>query len=162
MSTSRTRCLILACGNSLRSDDGIGPWLADWARQRFKPNPEIQIISRHQWTPELAEDIAHAGSVLFLDCSAASAPGTISIIQVQPASAPATLATHHLGAPELLALANELYSSPPRAAFLLTVGAGSLELGETFSQPVLNAIPLACEKLEEAITNLLARNSHAN
>jgi hypothetical protein len=44
----------------------------------------------------------------------------------------------------------------PRTAQLLTVGAGSIELGETFSQPVLDALPLACAKVEETITRLLA------
>ena len=162
MNTSRTRCLILACGNTLRSDDGIGPWLADWAQQRFQSNPQILIISRLQWTPELAEDIAHADTVLFIDCSANSAPGAISVIEVQPPSAPSTPTTHHLGAPELLGLARDSYNSPPRAAFLLTVGAGSLELGEKFSQPVLDAIPPACARLEEEITLLLTKNPHPN
>jgi hydrogenase maturation protease len=162
MTQPKPRCLILACGNTLRSDDGIGPWLADWAEQRFQANSDIHIISRHQWTPELAEDVAHAESVLFIDCSANSTPGSISLIEVQPATGPSTPATHHIGALELLGLARDLYNSQPRAALLLTVGAGSLELGELFSQPVLDAIPLACKKLEEAITNLLAKNPRAN
>ena len=54
------------------------------------------------------------------------------------------LATHHLDAPELLALGQELYGSLPLAAMLLTVGAGSTELGEEFSDPVEAALPRAC------------------
>jgi hydrogenase maturation protease len=64
-STSQIRCLVLACGNTLRGDDGIGPWLADWARHRFSDQAGFRAISRQQWTPELAEDIARAESVLF-------------------------------------------------------------------------------------------------
>jgi hydrogenase maturation protease len=162
MTQPKPSCLILACGNTLRSDDGTGPWLADWAEQRFQDEPTIEVIRRHQWTPELAEDVARAESVLFIDCSAESAPGSISVIKVEPASTPSTLATHHVGAPELLQLASELYKSLPRAALLLTVGAGSLELGEQFSQPVLEAIPLACAKLEEAVTQLLSAQTPGN
>jgi hypothetical protein len=53
-------------------------------------------------------------------------------------------------------MAQELYGSLPRRAQLLTVGVGSTELSEEFSQAVLNAIPLACAQLEQAVTELLA------
>jgi hypothetical protein len=74
-------------------------------------------------------------------------------LEVAPTSSTEGLATHHLGAPELLALARDLYDSQPRGASLITIGAGSIELGETFSEPVLDAIPEACRLLEETILN---------
>jgi hydrogenase maturation protease len=150
------RCLILACGNTLRSDDGVGPWLADWAEQHFSNQPEIRIISRQQWTPDLAEDIAQAKSVLFIDCSVESDPGSIHTQEVHPSSIAEGIATHHQGAPQLLALARELYNSLPRQAVLLTVGAGSTELGEEFSADVAAALPAACKLLEETVLRLLA------
>ena len=140
MALTMPRCLILACGNTLRSDDGIGPWLAEWAEDRFRSEAGLRVLARQQWTPELAEEIAHSESVLFIDCSAESAPGLVAIIEIQPSAPTPGLATHHLGAPELLTLARELYDSLPRNALLLTVGAGSIELGEEFSEPVLDAI----------------------
>ena len=151
----KTRCLILACGNTLRGDDGIGPWLAQWAEERFDGEPGVRVLSRQQWTLELAEEISTAETVLFADCSAADAPGSVSIVEVQPAAVEG-LATHHQGAPELLGLALKLYDSLPDTALLMTVGAGSMELGEEFSRPVLDAIPLACAKLEETVMQLLA------
>jgi hydrogenase maturation protease len=151
---SVTRCLILACGNPLRSDDGVGPWLAAWAEERFREQPDVRVISRQQWTPDLAEDIAAADSVLFIDCSIESAPGSIQLVPVEPNPQTATLATHHLGASELLALARELYGSLPRKALLLTIGAGSTELSEKFSDPVQAALPNACEMLEKLILGL--------
>jgi hydrogenase maturation protease len=156
MSQSLPRCLILACGNTLRSDDGVGPWLADWAEQHFCNRPEIRILSRQQWTPDLAEDIAQAESVLFIDCSIESPPGSVHVIEVHPDSGTEGLATHHQGAPQLLALARELYNSLPRQAMLLTVGAGSTELGEEFSGPVTAALPAACKLLEDTVLRLLA------
>lgn len=155
MNSTPTQCLILACGNTLRGDDGIGPWLAEWALERFADNPRVSVISRHQWTPELAEDIAAAETVIFLDCSTESAPGSISVLEVHPSSPSESTDTHHMSAAQLLALAHELYNSLPRVAFLLTIGAGSTELSEQFSQPVLDAIPAACAKLDEAIAKLL-------
>jgi hydrogenase maturation protease len=116
----------------------------------------VRIISRQQWTLELAEEIAAAESVLFVDCSVAVEPGWVSVVDVEPAAETEGLNTHQQGAPELLALARDLYSSLPRTAVLLTVGAGSVELGEEFSAAVLDAIPMACARLEETVTRLLA------
>jgi Ni,Fe-hydrogenase maturation factor len=66
------------------------------------------------------------------------------------------MAAHHLGAPELLALGRELYHSLPQNALLLTIGAGSTELGEVFSDPVSAALPGACTLIEETVLRLLS------
>jgi hydrogenase maturation protease len=159
MRQPKTRCLILACGNTLRRDDGIGPWLAQWAQEKFRGDPTIRVIYRQQWTPELAEDIAGAESVLFIDCSIESEPGSVRLIAVEPSAPTQGMATHHQGAPELLALARDLYISQPAKAVLLTIGAGSTELGETFSEPVLDAIPKARALLEDTVARLLSKQS---
>lgn len=151
MTQSTVGCLVLACGNTLRSDDGVGPWLAEWAEEKYRENPAVRVISRQQWTPDLAEDIAGATSVLFIDCSVESAPGYVRLICIEPSAQTQGLATHHQGAPELLALARDLYNSLPAKAALLSIGAGSTELGEQFSEPVLDAIPHACGLLESTI-----------
>jgi len=130
--------LILACGNTLRSDDGVGPWLASWAEERFADEPRVRVISRQQWTPDLAEEIAAAESV-------------VQLRPVEAAAARPGLATHHVGAPELLALANELYSAVPERAWLLTIGAASIELGEELSSTVKSALPEAQAALEKAV-----------
>jgi hydrogenase maturation protease len=155
-------CLILACGNTLRSDDGIGPWLADWATEKFRTEPAVRVLSRQQWTPELAQDIADAKSVLFIDCSAESAPGLVKLVPVDPANEPPGLATHHMGAAQLLALARDLYSSLPQGAWMLTVGAGSTELGEEFSAPVNAALPEIFQLLEETVKHLIANPALSN
>lgn len=148
-------CLILASGNTLRSDDGVGPFLAEWAEGRFQPDARVQVISRQQWTPELAEDVSRAESVLFIDCSIEAAPGSVDLMPVLPAETPEVLATHHLGAPELLALSWDFYRSLPANAQILTIGAGSIELGETFSEVVQAALPEARRTIEETVQRLL-------
>ena len=69
MKLTKARCLVLSCGNTLRGDDGIGPWLAEWAEERFKDEAGVRVVSRQQWTPDLVEEIAEAETVLFVDCS---------------------------------------------------------------------------------------------
>jgi hydrogenase maturation protease len=156
MCLTPARCLILACGNTLRGDDGVGLWLADWAEQRFRTEPRMRVLAHQQWTPELAGDIADAESVLFIDCSVASAPGSLNLTPVAPASDQQGLATHHQGAAELLALARDLFNALPRQALLLTIGAGSTELGEVFSSAVTAALPDACRLIEETVLHFLA------
>lgn len=157
--TNPLSCLVLACGNPMRGDDGVGPWLADWARKQFPDQPGFRVLSRQQWAPELAEDVARAGSVLFIDCSVESLPGSVHLAPVEPNARASRLATHHLSAAELLTLARELYASLPREALLLTVGAGSVELGENFSDALRAALPEACRCVQETILRLLQGDS---
>jgi hydrogenase maturation protease len=156
MTQPTPRCLILACGNTLRGDDGVGLWLAEWAEQRFSVQPGVRVIADHQWSPELAEDVARAQSVLFIDCSLESEPGSLHLIPVAPAPGGPEHSTHHLGAAGLLALGRELYSSLPREALQLTIGAGSIEFGEKFSPAVTAAQPDACKLIEETVLRFLA------
>jgi hydrogenase maturation protease len=155
MSLTPARCLILACGNTLRRDDGIGLWLAEWAEKRFAEQADLRVIADHQWTPELADDVAHAESVLFIDCSIEAHPGSVRLRPVEPAAGSRILGTHHQNAAELLALGRELYSSLPVKSFLLTIGASSIELGEGFSEPMEAALPEACRLLEETVLEML-------
>jgi len=157
MTNFKARCLILSCGNTLRSDDGIGPWLSEWARERFSHEPGVEVITRHQWTPDLAVDLSAAETALFIDCAIDIGPGEIQLKEVAPASADAILGSHHTDAPALLGLAEAYYSIAPRRALLLTIGAGSIELGETFSAVVQQALPAAQTRLEEAVASLLDR-----
>jgi hydrogenase maturation protease len=155
MSAPSVRCLILACGNTLRSDDGVGPWLAAWTEERFASDPAVRVLSRQQWTPDLAEDVAHAESVIFIDCSVESSPGEVRLCPLEPSPAGPGLASHHVGAAELLALGQELYDSLPRSASLLTVGAGSTEIGERFSKKMIDALPEACKLIERTVRDLI-------
>jgi hydrogenase maturation protease len=154
--TTTVKCLILACGNTLREDDGVGPYLAEWAELRFVAESAVRVLIRQQWTPDLAAEIAEADSVLFIDCSVLSDAGSVELLRLEPVAAGPGLATHQVHAPELLALSRELYDSLPRQALLLSVGAGSTELREGFSAPVTAALPEACGLLEKTVMQLLA------
>jgi len=153
--TTPIRCLILACGNTTRSDDGVGPYLAEWAAERFRNNADVRVVSRQQWTPELAEEVAAADSVLFVDSSVSSTPGHVRLIPVEAKAGNSGVATHHLDAHELLGLTQALYGSRSAHAMLLTVGTGSTEFGETFSERVEAALPRAQGILEEAVLRFL-------
>ena len=84
-----------------------------------------------------------------------ASPGSVRLTAVEPGTNALGLATHHLNASQLLSLTKELYGAVPRSSLLLTIGAGSLELREGFSEAVQAALPEACARLEEAVLEVL-------
>jgi hydrogenase maturation protease len=153
--TLSAQCLILACGNTLRKDDGIGPFLASWAEERWRNDPRVRVLCDHQWTPEMAEEVAGTETVIFVDATLDQAPGQILMRELSPVPMKPGLVTHHLGAAELLGVAQDLYGIQPRRACLMTIGAGNIELGEGFSPSVQNAVPDAQKALELTVNQLL-------
>jgi hydrogenase maturation protease len=157
---ANAQCLVLACGNTLRGDDGVGARLAEWAEERFRNDPQVRVIARQQFTPELASDVAVVDSVLFVDASVKTPPGRVRLIpvssRVDGSEDGSALPSHHVTPSQLLGLARSLFGGIKSHAMLLTVGAKSVELGETFSDPVEAALPRAQGVLEKAVLRFLA------
>jgi len=142
--------LVVGYGNALRSDDGVGPAVAEAvaADPRFAG---VTVLARHQLTPELAIDVSQAGLVVLVDAGHGQRPGAFSIEPLEPSGTGAGSSSHHLDPATLLALAAELYGPVP-GAFSIRVGAGSLELGDRLTPAVAAAVP----DLVEAIAGLIA------
>lgn len=60
--------LIIGYGNNLRSDDGVGRYLAEIIEQQQLPL--VKALSVHQLTPELVLEIADSQAVIFIDAIA--------------------------------------------------------------------------------------------
>jgi hydrogenase maturation protease len=144
--------VVLACGNTLRGDDGIA-WHIGAALQHDVADPGIKIVLTHQLLPEHAELLAAADQVVFVDCSAVAEPGVVSTIPITPAQVLPRIFTHHLDPASLLKLAQNLYGHIPSRAVAITVGGQSFELNEQLSKPVSAAIPLAVEAVRRAYVN---------
>jgi len=145
--------LVLACGNSLRGDDGLGPAVAGFLLAGFC-DPRTKIVASQQWTPELAEAISRADLVIFLDASVSLPPGKIRLQSIQPAiSAPRSL-THSTTPEGLLTLAKQLYGNVPESAYLLTVGGESFEQPERLSHPVRQAIPVVLTQIKALLSGV--------
>ncbi len=71
--------LIIGYGNEIRGDDAVGPRIAalvnDWKL------PAVTALAVHQLPPELAEPIAAAQQVVFVD---ASADPNVREVQTRP------------------------------------------------------------------------------
>jgi hydrogenase maturation protease len=148
-----TRALVLACGNSLRGDDGAALHVA---RELGSGLCELEtaIHSSTQWTPELAESISAADVVIFVDASAVVPPGVVQTRKVSPIpDAPGSL-SHRTSPAGLLALAKRVYGMIPSRAFLITIGAKSFELSEELSEPVRLAIPEVIERIKAILSGI--------
>ena len=75
--------LIVAYGNPLRGDDGVGWQAAILLSRELKD--QVQVLTRHQLTPELAETLSEASRVIFIDAAAQGPAGQIQCCSIQRA-----------------------------------------------------------------------------
>jgi len=135
--------LVIGFGNELARDDGLGPCVAravaGWGL------PGVAAVSVHQLTPELAEAVADADVVLFVDAAVGDG---VCVRPVESAARWSALG-HTSGPAELLALAEALYGRWPRA-WLVSVSAQDLGFGEGLS-------PAAARGMAEALRHIRRR-----
>lgn len=112
--------LIVACGNSLRRDDGVGLLLAEkLERLCLVRRSNVQRITVQQLTPELADIIAGAevSDVVFVDTgviTTANDKPNIQVQQMSPGNASPS-SGHHMDPSALMLYACCLYDKRPRA-----------------------------------------------
>ena len=144
------RRLVLACGNTLRGDDGVG-WHIAAGLENDPSHSADQFVVTRQFLPEHAELISQADVVVFIDCSAQAAAGQIETIPIAPAQQLPGNLTHHLDPASLLRLALDLYGKMPSRSTAITIGGNFFELSEEMSAPVHAAIPAAMLAVQQAL-----------
>ena len=120
--------LIIGYGNTLRRDDGVGPKVAEAVAALALPG--VSTLACPLLTPELAEPISQAGTVIFVD-AAVDAPREVQCRKLLPADT-SQLVAHAASPATLLALARDVYSRVPNA-WLITVPAEDLGIGDDLS-----------------------------
>lgn len=143
---SKTPWLVIGYGNTLRSDDGIGPRVVE-AVEEFEL-PGVRTLVRVLLTPELAEPISQARRVIFVD-AAVGPSSEIQLRSLSPAASSQVMA--HAAAPStLLALARDVFGSAPEA-WLLTIPAENLEIGEELSAKARRGFARAVQTITELV-----------
>ncbi len=94
--------ILIAVGNTLRRDDGV----AHRVLELLEPPPGVVFRSCHQLTPEMAEEIAPADTVIIIDADVA--PGEPRLEKVEERSD--NPLTHVVRPAELVALSRSLFS----------------------------------------------------
>jgi len=140
--TAPANLLVIGYGNELRSDDGVGPKVAaavnEWSTTR------VRALACHQLTPELAEPIAAARQVVFVD-AAADSSGSVELRPINPIDG-AEVMTHSADPRWLLGLAKQVFGCCP-PAWSLNIPTANLDFGEQLS-------PLAREGLQIALVKI--------
>ena len=149
--------LVVGFGNPLRSDDGFG-WHASRLLAEALAGQDVEVITCHQLTPELAERLSHCVLAVFLDADCEGAPGEIHACELLPEALPPQAFTHTCTPPGLLASAEQLYGRRPQA-FAITVSAQTFEFGETLSPVVAAALPKAVEQVSRLVVVAKAKRS---
>ena len=143
--------LIIGFGNSLRTDDGVG-WHIAQELMRSIDSPGVEIISCGQLTPDLAEPIGRAQTVIFIDAAQQGPLGQPTWERVTPVPIPDNF-SHQLSPAALIALARDLYGSSPEAT-LVTIAAESFAFGESLSPRVAVQVPRLVADIRDFIAHL--------
>lgn len=153
--------LVIALGNTLRGDDGVAWQIAEALRNQILDSA-VEIVSAHQLTPELADSIRQAETVIFVDAACDLPPGQIRCESVSPATVMQGGLSHSLTPAMLLSLVRNLYGTLPKTTMLLTVGASCFDLSEELSPPVALAVPQAAQKIQSFIEKKTSTCALAN
>ena len=156
------RVLVAGVGNVFLGDDGFGVALAGrLARQRLPPG--VDVIDFGIRGMDLVYALQRGYDVaVFLDATPrGEPPGTLSVIEVDPAEGEASLDTHGMDPVKVLGFARALGPVPPRILVLgcepaVLVDEGSEDVLVELSPPVEGALDeatrLAASLLEELTT----------
>jgi len=153
---TRPTTVILAWGNTVRTDDAVGVAVAERLRAAFAGDPAVEVHVRTQLGPELAEVLARAGRALFIDAHVRPDGEAVVLERLQPARGAEVGLNHQVPPEHLLALAAWLYGRAPEA-HLLTVRAHDTTFGETLSPKTARWVDEAVERATELVNGTARR-----
>jgi hydrogenase maturation protease len=141
--TQTARTLVLGYGNTLRSDDGVGPLVAETIAGLQLPG--VATLVAGLLTPELADPVSRAGTVVFVD-AAVDAPREVQLRPCAPAESSQIMA-HAADPKTMLALARDVFGHAPQA-YLLTIPVENLAIGEDLTPFARMGVARAVELIQ--------------
>jgi len=135
--------LVIGYGNTLRSDDAVGPKTVEAVAALHLPG--VQTLVCGLLTPEIADPIARARRVVFVD-AAVDAPRQVLLRPLQPADSSQIMA-HAADPRTLLALARDVFGRAP-TAWWLTIPVENLAIGETLSALAQQGLQTALAQIQ--------------
>lgn len=145
---------VICVGNLARSDDAVGPLIAEELGRRPLPVP---VHLSNGEPGELLDLWSHLQRVVVVDAvvTGQGEPGTIHVMNasIDPLPVVSHASSHGIGLAESIELARSLHQLPPDVR-LVGIEAGSLEAGTELTIAVREAIP-------DAVTQVLFEIQHA-
>jgi len=139
--------LVICIGNKARGDDGAARLVGELLEDVVPASCEL--VSQPQLDVVLAEQVADASLVVFVDAQRRDAPA-VRVDDVE-ATVPASHA-HALDPGALLALVHALYDARPRA-LLVSIAAPDMDHGEGLSETARAASLEAARTVLELVTH---------
>jgi len=142
-----TPLLVIGYGNPMRSDDGVGPKVAEALAALGLPG--VETLSCALLTPELADPISRAAQVIFVD-AAVDIPREVRLRELKAAES-SQLMAHAADPRTMLALARDIFGHAPKA-FWLTIPAENLSFGQEFSPITQQGLKTALQMIQRLAT----------
>jgi len=139
--------LVLALGNSLRGDDGLA-WHAARRLETSAAGKSLEVVACRQLTPELAELVAEAQRVIFVDAAVNVPPGEVRWEAVHAGTGGRGGFSHQLKPAALLGYTKSLFGAHPEA-FQVSVGGKSFDYWEGLSPEAQARLPELVRVIEE-------------
>lgn len=135
--------LVIGYGNLLRSDDGVGPKVAEAVEALQLPG--VRTLICQQLSPEHAEPISRSRAVIFVD-AAVDAPAEVQLRKLEPGERSRVMA-HAADPRTMLALARDVFGHAPEA-WWLTIPAVKLAFGDDLSPVARRGFETAVQKIK--------------
>ena len=119
------KIVVIGFGSPIRGDDALGPIVADQLAEEIA-SPQVEVLSRHILTAELAEVLRDATLVVFIDAATTGEVGQIVRHDLEPDASTVSGMAHSVDAPGLLAWTRGLYGRVPQAVLFSTRGDAGL------------------------------------
>jgi hydrogenase maturation protease len=159
------RTLVLALGNDLLGDDGVGLSAARLLREQLKD--EVAIVECEEAGLALLDLFVGYERMLLLDAvlTGTCAPGTVLEIAMSDFPKIAGSSPHYVGLPEVIEMAEQLGMHCPKEVRILALEVESLtDFREGLSPPVASALAALVERARQVVeewgSNSLCMNTH--
>ncbi|HEU5397297.1 MAG TPA: hydrogenase maturation protease [Verrucomicrobiae bacterium] len=149
MTGAPPQLLVLGYGNTLRRDDGVGVKAAE--KLAGLELPGVEVMTRHQLLPEMAEKVSQFEVVVFID-AAVRAGALTTLMPLEPAAV-SQLMAHATDPRSLLAMSRELYGYHP-TGFARAIPGEDFGFGDGLSPRAEQGMQAAINLLREFALHL--------
>jgi len=149
----RKQCLVIGCGNTLRGDDGLGPYIAEGLQDMVgSDGVDVRIMAVPQLDVILASRMREADVVIFVDARADASEELVKIERIEPAAGPVAPqhTSHTISMPVLLRIAIDWYGAAPLCYAVMPKGY-DFSIGDVVSEKAQTAAAHARSKIIEIL-----------
>jgi len=143
------RVLVIGYGNPVRGDDGLGAYVVERLATEA-PQDNVEFLTLHQLTPELAERLSQVDLAVFIDARYDGEPGVLCCEALEPLPTPAGAFVHYLDPSRLLSWSKALYGACPRG-YALSVRGESFGFSQELSPGVMASVPALLDRARDLI-----------